>query len=385
MALRKLRVLCTFHAMEGWIPDWKPGDHLHLFLSFNLGSPPVEDLLTTRRGFLERGELVEGGRTYGFHADGWNAQLYTPIPLPREVELSGYFTHSLHSSFDIPTYAVVTAVHRHEAGAIIDVTLDGATPRPLPAPTDGQVLCDDHILWILEPPLPYLRGFSLSTGEFIAQLSVPTWDPLIRIGDNLISDRSNCWRLPDLSPVVIANPEAPEGWETMRDFGNGLYSLIKTIEASTGDYSSTSLLQVAPPRLLDFDFGGYEVTAAYHFGNKIHVFTWKHHLVLTEDFRVLEVETKEDLPGMYTPIARATGLESGTVFGPYVVFAEHDGLVFHDQVTTEKITELPRPDKTWLEVAYASAERIVVALRRNTVQAIAVWETGQWNTIRLAR
>lgn len=385
---RGLRVLCTFHGLEGCVPGWKPGDHLLLFLSFNLGEAPVEGLMTTRRGVTEQGELVDGGRLYGFHADGWNAQLYSSRPLHREVELTGYFTHSTHSSFDVPTYAVVTAVYQHDSDTIIDVTLDGAIPPPLQDPSDGQVICDGSTLWIIESPLPFLRGFSVSTGELVEEISVPTWDPLIRVGDDLVSDRIHSWRLPDLEPVKIGSPpEVPEGWEIIRDFGNGLCSLIQAIEATVGDYSSYSLMQVGnPPCLLDFDLGRYEVNGAYRFGDKIHVSTWKHHLVLAADFTVLETDIKEDLLLMYTPLTTATGLSSGRTVGPYVVFREPDGLTFHDAVTTEKITELSQPEKAWMKVAHASEERIVVILHRNTVHAIAVWEPDSgWRECKLLR
>lgn len=76
---RDLRVLCTQEAMEGEIPDWKPGDTVRLELSFTIGSPPLEGLQSTRRGRLVPEKLFDDARTYTFLAHGWAARVFSTL------------------------------------------------------------------------------------------------------------------------------------------------------------------------------------------------------------------------------------------------------------------------------------------------------------------
>lgn len=393
---RNLRVLCTQAAMEGDIPDWKPGDNVGLFLTFDMNEAPLDGLMTTRRGYLEPGELYSDYRSYGFHADGWNALIYPEKPLHREEELTGYFTHCTYSNFDLWTYVVITAVYRHGPDTIIDATLDGAIPHRLQARTggDGSITSDGETVWIAESGLPYVRGFNVDSGLLTHEMSVPCWGSISLKDGNIAWSPDKSWRLPELAELPAdSSPEAPAGWEIVEEFGGNLYSLMQTIEATVGDYSGQALMQSDPYRFIELNLGTSLINEVFRYGDRIYLRTYHHFITFNQDLDILDIEAEDKKETLYSPLS---DIPPGTTprhairIGSLIRFRpEKDVYDFHDPETTKQIATFKPSQKQRLDIIHAAADKIVIALhnpKTRLVDSVAVWEPEkEWRTQKLDR
>ena len=387
---RNLRVLCTWHDMEGATPAWQPGDHVAFFLSFNLGEAPLEGLGTTRRGHLEPGELYTDYRSYGFHADGWNALLATEKPLHREEELTGYFTHSTYSTFDIPTHVVITAVYHNGPDTIIDATLDGAIPPPLKAPINdgGSSTSDGKTFWVTDTGLPHILGFSVDSGMLTHEISIPCWENVRLRDGNIASTPNRKWILPALKEVEDYQPATPEGWKIHQSFDDNLHSLIEVTTENTGIYPRQALLQTDPHQLVELDLGALLINEVFRYGERIYARTYHHFITFTTDLKIIGVETQGRQEALYTPLGDlppGTTPSHGTRIDSLIRFHLGENVyAFHDPQTTEQITTFRKPLGKRSEIVHATANKIVVAVydrATRRVDSLKVWEPARgWQT-----
>lgn len=402
-AARSLRVLCPW----GSVPDKQIGDQIALFLSFELDEPPHEQLMTTRRGYTEPGELYKDFRTYTFHSDGWNALVSTKKPLRREENLTGYFTHSSYSDINYRTYAVITAIYRHGSDAIIDVTLDGAQPPKFQEPLEqnSTSTCDGETFWLSDTGLPYVQGFHVDTGELIHEIPIPTFrDIQLEKGNQareikkhwaggVIDYDGTTWELPHLNEVTETKPNIPAGWKLQHSFGNNFHALKHESLLSAGTESlHQAIYRSEPSCLVELDLGFLEIDSILHYGEKIYLRTISHFITFTTDLEILSVEVKGNPDMLYSPLS---DLPPGTTPGlalrydSLVGFREKDNVhAFHDPETTEKLTVAEFNTRSSI-VEYASRTKIVISLKNPKnmlIDALFVWEPHLgWHQRQLAR
>ncbi|AMA01102.1 hypothetical protein [Corynebacterium glutamicum] len=386
---RNLRVLCTWGAMEGIIPEWKPGDQVSLFLSFNLDDPPFEQLKTTRRGYTEPGEIYENQRSYKFHADGWNAVISTKVPLRTEENLTGYFTHSSYADTSRRTSAVITAVYRHGQDAIIDVTLDGAKPPRYQEPLDwsSTSTCDGETFWLSDKSLPLVRGFNVSTGKLVHEISIPTFNEIALESGNRARAAKKLWELPDLKEVTDLVPAIPAGWKLHKRFGKNFH----VVSADNGTWKQT-ILRIKPFKAIELDLGYAEISTIYQYGERIYLRSDLHQITFNQDLEILSVEVHGNPDAGYWPLSDLPPGDSPTLgfpIGSLMMFHERQDIyAFHDPKTTKQLTTVNLP-KRQFEVEYASQNRIVISLKNpesRLIDKLLVWEpqTG-WREQNLER
>lgn len=382
---RDLRVLCTQEAMEGEIPDWKPGDTVRLELSFTIGSPPLEGLQSTRRGRLIPEKLLHRGRTYTFLAHGWAARVFTRTPLPEDVELSGYFIHCTYTGFETNTYVVITAVYRHGSDTIIDATLDGAVLPPIQPATDGSCISDGEILWIASSELPLVRGFSLSDGKLLHELTIPTWDHIYLEKPDKVTAGEKHWQLPGLEKVEAPErKEPPPGWEQPQKHTNNLYSLWAELGPDLQGGTCQALMTLDPFQLVSLDLDGFTISNAYRFGDRIYAETMHHVIVLSLALEVEQIYTNH---GFFTPHPDAP--QMGTPAGELICFEDAEIFSFHDPLTTNQLVDFVIPDGFIPHVVVGEPDRIVISLENKTSRlhkTAWVWESDSgWRECRLVR
>lgn len=369
---RNLRVLCTWGAMEGYIP----GDQISLSLSFCLGDPPFEEIRTTRRGYTEPGEMYENQRSYQFHADGWNAVISTKVPLRTEENLTGYFTHSSYADTR-RTSAVITAVYRHGKDAIIDVTLDGAKPPRYQEPFDwsSTSTCNGETFWLSDQSLPFVRGFKASTGELIHEISIPTFNEIALESGNRARAAKRLWELPDLKEVADPVPAIPAGWKLHKSFGKNFH----VVSADNGTWKQT-ILRLKPFKAIGLDLGYAEIKAIYQYGERIYLRSDLHHITFNQDLEILSVEVHGNPDAGYWPLSDLPPGDSPTLgfpIGSLMMFHEQQDIyAFHDPKTTKQLTTVNLPKRRF-EVEYTSHDRIVISLKNpesRLIDKLLVWE-----------
>ncbi|BAU97029.1 hypothetical protein N24_2767 [Corynebacterium suranareeae] len=369
---RDLRVLCTW----GDISDWKPGDQVSLFLYFNLNDPPFEQLKTTRRGFTEPGEIYKNQRSYKFHADGWNATISTKVPLRAEENLTGYFTHSSYASTR-RTSAVITAVYSYDKGAIIDVTLNGAKPPRYQEPLEwsSTSTCDGEIFWLSDKSLPFVRGFDVSTGKLLHEISIPTFNEITLENGNTVRAAKRLWELPDLKEATDPVPAIPAGWTLHKSFGKNFH----VVSAENGTWKQT-ILKIKPFKALELDLGFDEISAIYQYGELIYLRALLHTITFTKDLEILSVEVHGNPNAGYWPLSDLPPGDSPTLgfpTGSLMMFHEQEGTyAFHDPETTEQLTTV-NLDRNSFSVAYSSHTKIVISLKNpesRLIDKLLVWE-----------
>lgn len=384
---RNLRVLCTWGAMEGYIP----GDQISLSLSFCLGDPPFEEIRTTRRGYIEPDDIDEGQRSYEFHADGWNAVIHTMLPLHAEDDLTGYFAHSSYEHTNRRTYAVITAVFHYGDDAILDVTLDGAQPPQPQGPLgwSSTCACDGKIFWLSTESLPFVQGFSVSTGELIHEISLPTFKEIVLQTVNEKAQalekhwtietidlyKGKIWELPELNEVTKSAPPIPAGWKIHKSFGKNFHDVY----TENRPWKRT-ILRIKPFKAIELDLGYAEISAIYQYGELIYLRSSEHYITFNHNLEILSVEVHENPELSYYRITEFPPGVSPTLgfpVGSLIMFHTQEGTyVFHDPKTTEQLATLNLYER-WFEVEYASHDRIVISLRNSescVLDEMLVWE-----------
>lgn len=399
---RNLRVLCP----EFSIPSVNVGDQVLLFLTFDQNLPPVDQLETTRRGYTDPIQLDYDHRQYRFHADGWDAIISTVEPLHDEEELTGYFLHRLDPDSAYPTIAVVTAAHYHGTDAIIDVTLDGVHPPKNQETLEGisTSTSDGDIFWLSDESLPFVRGFSVSTGELSHEISIPTFQEIVLDSANRARvkqkqwphDFSDCkgktWELPDLKEVFEAVPSIPAGWRLLDSFGKNLHNVTRENPRLNDNFWLQTILRLKPFKAVDLDIGRSIITAIYPYGDRIYLRASNHHITFNQDLEILNVEVFGDpeVPEsglVYLPPGDSPTL--GFPTGTLMMFHKQERTyAFHDPETTEQLTTV-NLDRNSFSVAYSSRTKIVVALKNpesHFIDKLLVWEpqTG-WREQNLER
>lgn len=374
---RNLRVLCTWGAMEGIIPEWKPGDQVSLFLSFDLDDPPFEQLKTTRRGYTEPGEIYGNQRSYKFHADGWNAVISAKVPLRTEENLTGYFTHSSYADTSRRTSAVITAVYRHGKDAIIDVTLDGAKPPRYQESLDwsSTSTCDGETFWLSDKSLPFVRGFNVSTGKLVHEISIPTFNEIALESGNRARAAKKLWELPDLKEATDPVPAIPAGWKLHKRFGKNFH----VVSADNGTWKQT-ILRIKPFKAIELDLGYAKISTIYQYGERIYLRSDLHQITFNQDLEILSVEVHGNPDAGYWPLSDLPPGDSPTLgfpIGSLMMFHERQDIyAFHDPKTTKQLTTVNLP-KRQFEVEYASQNRIVISLKNpesRLIDKLLVWE-----------
>ncbi|MDO5372307.1 MAG: hypothetical protein Q4F10_02545 [Corynebacterium glutamicum] len=374
---RNLRVLCTWGAMEGIIPEWKPGDQVSLFLSFDLDDPPFEQLKTTRRGYTEPGEIYGNQRSYKFHADGWNAVISAKVPLRTEENLTGYFTHSSYADTSRRTSAVITAVYRHGKDAIIDVTLDGAKPPRYEESLDwsSTSTCDGETFWLSDKSLPFVRGFNVSTGKLVHEISIPTFNEIALESGNRAHAAKKLWELPDLKEATDPVPAIPAGWKLHKRFGKNFH----VVSADNGTWKQT-ILRIKPFKAIELDLGYAKISTIYQYGERIYLRSDLHQITFNQDLEILSVEVHGNPDAGYWPLSDLPPGDSPTLgfpIGSLMMFHEQQDIyAFHDPKTTKQLTTVNLP-KRQFEVEYASQNRIVISLKNpesRLIDKLLVWE-----------
>lgn len=426
---RRLRIYIGDGSLEGAYPRYRVDRSERLPLAFRLSSPPLPELLDTRRGWVRHiGEPTPDPRwPVIFSGDGWSSYASLPTPVRQEAELEGWFDYSAwdpesvwndvkveHIYVSLGTYAdpqrvwqevgdTTDAYRNDDIGVrdvVLDVTLDGATPPPLtpePFRPGAKHVAGSH-LWIRDWVGPVLRCWDLRTGRYLGQSLVPVSlrdAHFLEFGDGVIHDARRAWCLspgsavtvevPDWAPTddeaePVADPIVPAPWEIDHHLSEDLYSLVMF----TGEGSRTALGRVGTGGELEIcpiDTGGFTINQATRVGERYFIDCWQLHLVIGPDFRVESVErsTMDDVPWRWSA-GQGVAVQS---VGPELSFVEQD--------TGREITRRAVPEGHFVDVRIGSPTRFVVLLHpegteqweRPTPTGVAEFDGANWSTVKL--
>lgn len=426
---RRLRIYIGDGSLEGAYPQYRVGRSERLPLAFRLTSPPLPELLSTRRGWVRHvGEpLPDPHWPVIFSGDGWSGYALLPTPVRQEAELEGWFDYSAWDPdsggndvrveriyVSLGVYSdpqrvwqevedTTEAYRGEETGlrdVVLDVTLDGAVPPPLVPELfrPGTKHVEGPHLWIRDWACPVLRCWDLRTGDYRGQTLVPVSvrdAHFLRFGAGVVHSEQGAWRLSPGSAVTVAVPDwdppgeevepevpppVPEPWEIDHHLSDGLYSLVMLTEdgsrTALGRRDGDGRMEVCP-----MDTGGFTISQATRVGDRYFVDCWQLHLVIGPDFRVESVEqsTMDDIPWRWSA-EHGVAVQSA---GPELSFVEQD--------TGREITRWAIPAGHFVDVRIDSPTRFVVLVHpegaerweRPTPTGVAEFDGTSWATVEL--
>lgn len=426
---RRLRIYIGDGSLEGAYPRYRVGRSERLPLAFRLTSPPLPELLSTRRGWVRHvGEpLSDPYWPVIFSGDGWSGYATLPTPVRAEAELEGWFDYSAwdpeSGGNDVRVERVYVSLGAYSdpqrvwqevedttdayanddiglRDVVLDVTLDGAVPPPLVPELfhPGTKHVEGPHLWISDWAAPVLRCWDLSTGRYLGQSLVPVSlkdAHFLRFGAGVVHGAQRAWLLSPGAAVVAAAPDRvptgeevgpetppliPEPWAVDHHLSEDLYSLFRLSREGSrtalGRLDEDGQMEICP-----MDTGGFTISQATRVGERYFVNCWQLHLVIGPDFRVESVEhsTMDDIPWRWSA-DQGVAVQS---VGPELTFVEQD--------TAREITRWAVPDGHVVDVRIDSPTRFVVLIhpegterwQRPSPTGVAEFDGAGWSTIAL--
>lgn len=356
------------------------GDIMRLPLKFQVDSDAPTHRSITRRGqVLNNNKEPQNGQWEAhFIGDGWHATLRSPTPLIGEVEVTGILTPSPNEEGPATSFEVARV---HDAEEL----LIDALPHPSTAPIQPHIFqpsdcaSDDTYLWMSDHQLPIVRYWSVETGEYCGEVTIPAaiqpYGTSIFLSHNghgevVATWQGQHWLAKDGSPFVYppsepspapSAPGLPDGWILDRMLKDGLF-----IAYPHPPLKHAFTLHIGlEDKIQPLDTDNWAVSGGFIFNGQIMIVTGKAEYHLDNDLHLMEV-------------AKITDRARYDIFGDILLRRTDTQGQFFIRSTGEELCST-----TWHQprLLTVSREHIMVL---NNFKELATWTPQDgWQTVEL--